>query len=70
MMYPYQIDGIPDFQNIITKNNENIQSSKPCKKKRSLELINKYEIDKKLKININKDYLEIPINLKNKLKIN
>tara|TARA_R110002074_G_scaffold87767_2_gene193719 strand:- start:1525 stop:1764 length:240 start_codon:yes stop_codon:yes gene_type:complete len=78
-MYPFQIDGLPDFEDILNKNKQekdidnsfkNIKISNEGKK-RLLEIENLYINSKKKKKEefIYKDNLEINENLKKKLKI-
>ena len=78
-MYPFQIDGLPDFEDILNKNKQekdidnsfkNIKISNEGKK-RLLEIENLYINRKKKKKEkfIYKDNLEINENLKKKLKI-
>ena len=78
-MYPFQIDGLPDFEDILNKNKQekdidnsfkNIKISNEGKK-RLLEIENLYINSKKKKKEefIYKDNLEINENLRKKLKI-
>tara|TARA_Y100000389_G_scaffold84596_1_gene81291 strand:+ start:4926 stop:5165 length:240 start_codon:yes stop_codon:yes gene_type:complete len=78
-MYPFQIDGLPDFEDILKEDKEekdidnsfkNIKISNEGKK-RLLEIENLYINSKKKKKEefIYKDNLEINENLKKKLKI-
>lgn len=75
MMYPYQIDGIEDFGNILKSDNNDININfKKIRiskegKKRSLEMNNKWIINKKFKTDKNNEYFEVCENLNKRLKI-
>ena len=75
MMYPYQMDGMEDFGNILKKNGEKINSEfkkieiTVAGKKRSLEMKNNWIVQKKLKIKDDKEKIEILKNLNKRLKI-
>ena len=76
MMYPYQIDGIKDFGNILKSNDNdidiNFKKIKISKEgnKRSLEMNDKWIINKKIKTDKNIECFEICENLNKRLKIN
>ena len=76
MMYPYQMDGIENFGNVLKKSGENINNDfekieiTVIGKKRSLEMKNNWIVEKKLKIKDDKETLEISENLNKRLKIN
>ena len=75
MMYPYQMDGLEDFGNVLKKSGENINNEfkkiqiTVAGKKRSLEMKNNWIVQKKLKIKDDKEPLEISENLNKRLKI-
>lgn len=75
MMYPYQMDGMEDFRNVLKKSGENINNEfkkieiTVAGKKRSLEMKNNWIVQKKLKIKDDKEPLEISENLNKRLKI-
>jgi hypothetical protein len=74
-MYPYQMDGMADFGNILKKSGENINNEfkkieiTVVGKKRSLEMKNNWIAEKKLKIKDDKETLEMSENLNKRLKI-
>ena len=75
MMYPYQIDGLEDFGDILKKTGENINNEfkkieiTVAGKKRSLEMKNNWIVEKKVKIKDDKETVEISVNLNKRLKI-
>ena len=75
MMYPYQMDGIENFENVLKKSGENINNNFEkieitiIGKKRSLEMKNNWIVEKKLKIKDDKETLEILEKLNKRLKI-